>query len=90
MIREMATPASLKVVGLHVHVGSQITRSPSRWRARPSRSPISRASLAAEGIALEHLDVGGGLGIAYQPGQTVVSGRGLCARRCCRPPRAPG
>mgnify|MGYP003381310174 FL=1 len=33
---------------------------------------LARA-LAADGIPLEHLDVGGGLGIAYEPGQAVLS-----------------
>src|SRR5688572_3304226 len=27
----------------------------------------------AQGVAIEHLDLGGGLGIQYQPGQTVIS-----------------
>ena len=53
-------------------------------------SPTWRATLAAEGIALEHLDLGGGLGIAYEPGQTVVSRRGLCARAVLPAVGAPG
>jgi diaminopimelate decarboxylase len=72
MIREMARRPSLKVVGLHVHVGSQITKPEPLARAAEAAAGLARA-LAAEGIVLEHLDLGGGLGIAYQPGQTVVS-----------------
>ncbi len=72
MIREMSRRPSLKVVGLHVHVGSQITKPEPLARAAEAAASLAR-SLAAEGIALEHLDLGGGLGIAYQPGQTVVS-----------------
>jgi diaminopimelate decarboxylase len=29
--------------------------------------------LAGQGVALEHLDLGGGLGIQYEPGQAVIS-----------------
>jgi diaminopimelate decarboxylase len=29
--------------------------------------------LAGRGITLEHLDIGGGLGIAYEPGQRIIS-----------------
>jgi diaminopimelate decarboxylase len=72
MIREMARRPSLEVVGLHVHIGSQITRPEPLARAAEAAATLAR-SLAAEGIRLEHLDLGGGLGIAYQPGQTVVS-----------------
>jgi diaminopimelate decarboxylase len=44
-------------------------------------APLARAAalladlarvLAAEGLAIEHLDLGGGLGVAYQPGQTTL------------------
>lgn len=72
MIREMARRPSLKVVGLHVHVGSQITKPDPLARAAQAVTRLAR-SLAAEGILLEHLDLGGGLGIAYQPDQAVVS-----------------
>jgi diaminopimelate decarboxylase len=57
--------AGLRFVGVHVHIGSQITTpDPLRHAAR------TLATLAVElrdaGIELEHLDVGGGLGIAYE------------------------
>jgi len=72
MIRDMARRPSLHVVGLHVHIGSQITRPEPLVRAAEAVATLAR-ELTAEGIALEHLDIGGGLGIAYEPGQTVVS-----------------
>lgn len=72
MIREMARRPSLRVVGLHVHVGSQITRTEPIARAGAAVADLAR-TLAAEGIALEHLDFGGGLGIGYEPGQATVS-----------------
>jgi diaminopimelate decarboxylase len=57
--------AGLRFVGVHVHIGSQITTpEPLRHAAR------TLATLAVElrdaGVELEHLDVGGGLGIAYE------------------------
>ncbi len=54
----------LKLVAVHVHIGSQIT----------SLDPIAGAAefvaataqqLARDGLALEYVDVGGGLGISY-------------------------
>jgi diaminopimelate decarboxylase len=59
----VATPG-LVPVGVHVHVGSQIT----------SLDPIADASrrvvaliqdLRADGVPLDHVDLGGGLGISY-------------------------
>lgn len=58
-------PGGLHGRGLHVHLGSQILDpeplvDAARWLPRFAK---------AEGIPLEVLDVGGGLGIAYLPGQ---------------------
>jgi diaminopimelate decarboxylase len=72
LVRYMSRQPGLRVVGLHVHVGSQVTRPEPVTRA--ARAIVSLAcDLAAEGIPLEHLDVGGGLGVAYQPGEPVMS-----------------
>lgn len=62
--RERKAHPGLRFVGAHLHIGSQITTvDPLRRAAR------TLASLALElrddGFALEHLDIGGGLGIAY-------------------------
>ena len=72
LLRDVAARGSLRPVGLHVHVGSQITRTEPLAQAARVIADLARA-LGAEGIALEHLDVGGGLGIAYEPGQHVVA-----------------
>ena len=54
----------LELVGLHVHVGSQILELDPVSRA--TRMLVTLAGeLRAAGILLEHLDVGGGLGIPY-------------------------
>lgn len=71
MIRDMARRPSLQVVGLHVHIGSQITRTEPLARAAQAVATLAR-ELIGEGVALEHLDIGGGLGIAYEPDQPVV------------------
>jgi diaminopimelate decarboxylase len=62
-----AMPDGLKGRGLHVHLGSQILDtepliSAARWLP---------AFAKAEGIDLEILDVGGGLGIRYTPDQDM-------------------
>ncbi len=72
MARDIGRHPSLHIVGLHVHIGSQITKTAPLARAAETLSGLA-LSLMADGVPLEHLDVGGGLGIAYQPGQVVVS-----------------
>src|SRR5580693_2111353 len=69
--RAMAEPA-VRVVGLHAHVGSQVTKAePLRRMARAVTSLAN--DVRAAGAPLEHLDLGGGLGVAYTPGQAVLS-----------------
>ena len=67
LFREMAGRRGLMPVGVHVHIGSQITTLDPLARAAEAIVRLAGA-LRAEGIALEHLDVGGGLGIAYDGG----------------------
>jgi len=72
MARDILQRPHLDVVGLHVHVGSQITRREPIARAVATVADLAR-ELMSQGVRLQHLDVGGGLGIAYEEGQTVVS-----------------
>ena len=70
LVRSIGQRPFLKLVAVHVHVGSQITSlEPLR------RAAACLASLAAElqraGTDLEYLDLGGGLGIAYDGGAAV-------------------
>jgi diaminopimelate decarboxylase len=67
----MARHPWMHVVGLHAHVGSQITRLEPFARAAETLVGLAQ-SLADDGIRVEHVDVGGGLGIPYEPGQPVV------------------
>jgi diaminopimelate decarboxylase len=56
--------AGVEVVGLHAHIGSQITDLDPLTRAARALVVLACA-LAAEGTRIEHLDLGGGLGVSY-------------------------
>jgi len=60
----MAGRPALRLVALHVHVGSQVTSLDPLRRAAAIVSDFSRA-LVAKGVALEYIDLGGGLGVSY-------------------------
>ena len=62
--RRAATRAGLEVVGLHIHVGSQITDLGPLRRAAEAIVDLARA-LRADGISIDHVDLGGGLGVSY-------------------------
>jgi diaminopimelate decarboxylase len=55
---------SLKLVALHVHVGSQITSLEPLRRAAALAARVSQ-ELQQEGAGLEYVDLGGGLGVSY-------------------------
>jgi diaminopimelate decarboxylase len=71
ILRAAARRPHLRVVGLHVHVGSQITDPGPFARAAEAVAALAH-DLRADGIVLEHLDLGGGLGIPYRPGDRAV------------------
>ncbi len=60
-----ASLASLKVVGVDCHIGSQLTKA-SPFLDALDRLLVLIDQLAAKGIVIEHLDLGGGLGVDYQ------------------------
>ena len=62
--RRAVARQGLELVGLHSHVGSQITDLAPLRRAAEALVTLSR-ELRDDGIAIEHLDLGGGLGISY-------------------------
>ena len=64
---EMRDRAGLHPIGVHVHIGSQITSLEPLARAAESVTALARA-LVADAVPIEHLDFGGGLGIAYEGG----------------------
>lgn len=60
----------IKISGIHMHIGSQITDlTPFRDAFRLLRDLA--LELKADGIALEHLDIGGGLGVPYRGANDV-------------------
>jgi diaminopimelate decarboxylase len=58
------TLPNLKVVGVDCHIGSQITEVSPYLDALDKLLKLIK-ELRGQGIALEHLDIGGGLGIRY-------------------------
>jgi len=69
MCLRMRGRRGLRIVGLHSHVGSQITQLEPLRRAAEALVTLAR-ELKDAGITIEHLDIGGGLGISYE-GQPV-------------------
>lgn len=66
--RRAAAMPHISVIGIDCHIGSQLTET------RPFLDALDKildlvAALAAEGINLHHLDLGGGLGICYKEEQ---------------------
>ena len=65
LYRRAAASPHLRVTGIGCHIGSQLTDVQPFVEAT-ERVLALRATLQAEGIAIEHLDLGGGLGIRYR------------------------
>ena len=64
-IASAAASTGLRFVGVHVHIGSQITTAEPLRRAAEALVTLA-LELRDDGFALEHVDLGGGLGIAYE------------------------
>ncbi len=65
LYREAAALPHLRVTGMDCHIGSQLTEL-SPFIAAAEKVLALVDTLAREGIRLEHLDLGGGLGIRYR------------------------
>ncbi len=77
--RAAALP-NLEVVGVDCHIGSQLTSLP------PFLDALDRLltlvdHLAGQGIAIRHLDLGGGLGVRYRDEQPPLAGDYIAAVR---------
>jgi diaminopimelate decarboxylase len=55
----------LEIIGVDCHIGSQLT-STAPFLAALERTLMLIDDLAADGIAIRHLDIGGGLGVTYK------------------------
>jgi diaminopimelate decarboxylase len=64
LYRKAATMPHIRVTGMDCHIGSQLTET-SPFIAAAEKVLALVDQLAAAGIVLEHLDLGGGLGICY-------------------------
>ena len=64
LYRKAAAMPHLRITGMDCHIGSQLTET-SPFIAAVEKVLVLVDALAAEGIVLEHLDLGGGLGICY-------------------------
>jgi diaminopimelate decarboxylase len=64
LYRKAAAMPHLRVTGMDCHIGSQLTET-SPFIAAAEKVLALADQLAASGIVLEHLDLGGGLGIRY-------------------------
>lgn len=86
----------LRITGIDCHIGSQLTQT-APFAAALARVLTLADAMRADGIEIEHLDLGGGLGIRYQAEEhppsiadyvrTLVSGMG---NRACRIMVEPG
>lgn len=63
--RDRTSLDGIRFVGVHLHIGSQITTAEPLQRAAGALVTLALA-LRDDGFALEHVDLGGGLGIAYE------------------------
>ncbi len=64
LYRKAAELPHLRVAGIGCHIGSQLTETgPFVAAAEKIRALVEK--LSAEGVILEHIDLGGGLGIRY-------------------------
>ena len=71
--RHAASLPGLRVVGIDCHIGSQITQTGPYLDALDRLLDLVEAVEAA-GIAIHHVDVGGGLGITYTDEQPPAAG----------------
>lgn len=70
LLREAATRTGLQISGVDFHIGSQLIKT------SPFSNAIARLvelvqELRTDGITLDHVDIGGGLGIDYGKGDVV-------------------
>lgn len=65
--RALASAAGVRITGLHAHAGSGI-REPHHW----AEVAALLGKLAADFPDVDHLDLGGGLGVPEKPGQAEL------------------
>ena len=73
LCRRFAGAKGVEIVGLHAHVGSQITNLDPLRRAAETVVGLAR-ELRDAGTRIDHVDLGGGLGVSYD-GSPVPTAR---------------
>jgi diaminopimelate decarboxylase len=76
LYRHAAMLPGIELVGIGCHIGSQLTGS-APFAAAAGRIAELASRLQAAGIALRHIDIGGGIGIRYQDEAVEPVGRFL-------------
>ena len=72
VMRAVLARPELRLVGIHSHIGSQIL-DPGGFVAALGKVLALRAELAATtGVLVDEVDLGGGFGIAYLPGDVAL------------------
>ncbi|WP_291993432.1 diaminopimelate decarboxylase [Candidatus Accumulibacter sp. ACC003] len=73
LYRQAATLGNVEITGIDCHIGSQLL-DPAPFAEALDKLLLLVDQLAAEGIVLQHIDLGGGLGIRYRDddAQTTV------------------
>jgi diaminopimelate decarboxylase len=72
LYRKMGTQPGLQPVGIHVHLGSQIISTEPIKRGASAVVRLAK-ELRDAGIRLDHIDIGGGLGISYDGSQAPTA-----------------
>jgi diaminopimelate decarboxylase len=69
-VRRIRELKNLRLIGLHIHIGSQITHADRHSEAVDKISPFIK-QLQKLDFPIEFINVGGGFGISYHPGEAV-------------------
>ncbi len=77
--RRASSLPGLAVVGLHAHIGSQIVDPAGHVETLRRLLAFALELKRSLGIVLEFVDAGGGIGIPYEDGQSVMSPDGLAS-----------
>ncbi len=72
LLKEMRRRPHVRLVGLHSHIGSQILSLNPYKEVGKALAQLAQAA-HAEGLELEYLDVGGGLGVIYEEAMKVAA-----------------
>jgi diaminopimelate decarboxylase len=64
LLHTVASRPALRLVAVHVHIGSQITSLDPLRNAAKLAADLS-SHLLGQGVPLEYIDLGGGLGVSY-------------------------